>query len=103
MEAGAKHRWNHEDVVFTLRNEGEGREDFDQPLNLKILLLGIEDNAMTKAALTECLDRARISCISYGVEDVQYHGNSNICSLVRASPQGQDEGIASSRTKRTPG
>jgi hypothetical protein len=37
-ELGAKHRWNHDDVVFTLRKEGEDREDFDQPLNLKILL-----------------------------------------------------------------
>ena len=62
--AAAKHRWNHDDVVFTLRNEGEGREDFDQPLNLKILFLGIEHNAMTKAALTEYLNRGRISCIS---------------------------------------
>ena len=64
-EAGAKQRWNHDDddVVFTLRNEGEGREDFDQPLNLKIQLLGVEHIAMTKAALTECLNQGRRSCI----------------------------------------
>jgi len=57
--AGAKHRWNHhDDVVFTLRNEGRGREDFDQPPNLKIQLLGVEHIAMTKAALTKCLNQA---------------------------------------------
>jgi hypothetical protein len=61
--AGVKHRWNHDDVVFTLRNEGEGREDFDQPLNLKIPLLGIEHIAMTKAALTKCLNQGRRSYI----------------------------------------
>ena len=61
---GAKLRWNHDDdVVLTLRNEGEGREDFDQPLNLKIQLLGVEHIAMTKAALTECLNQGRRSCI----------------------------------------
>lgn len=56
-EAAAKHRWNHHDVVFKLRNEGEGREDFDQPLNLKIPLIDIEYNAMTKATLTKYLNR----------------------------------------------
>jgi hypothetical protein len=50
--AAAKHRWNHDDVVFTLRNEGEGREDFDQPLNLKIPLL-VSSTMQIKAALTE--------------------------------------------------
>jgi hypothetical protein len=62
--ARAEHRWNHDDdVVFTLRNGGEGREDFDQPPNLKIQLLGIEHIAMTKAALTKCLNQGRKSCI----------------------------------------
>jgi hypothetical protein len=64
--ARVKHRWSHDgddDVVFTLRNEGEGREDFDQPLNPKIQLLGIEHIAMTKAALAECLNQGRRSCI----------------------------------------
>ena len=94
--AGAKHRWNHDDdVVFTLRNEGKGREDFDQPLNLKIQLLGVEHIAMTKAAWTESLNQAVVAVYCKSSKTF----NSIAIPTYAASPQDKMKTRLVKRTK----